>query len=402
MGWATLRSNLVLFFGSFLSQNHGSPAGHGGCEAGNEHRNGMRILVVALAGIGDCLIATPLIHELRVNHPEAVIDAFVFWPGSKDLLEGNPHLNTVHQKNLLKVGRIQTVKYLWELRKHRYDIVINAHPQGPIHYRIAARIIGAPIRLSHWYECCSPLDHCLVNRVLPQDYSVHSIENNLRMLPLLGKKAQLSAHDFEIFLKPEEQRWAEVFVATSQLAGRRRLGLHVGSGGTKNLALKRWPLANYIELLRQLIKTQPGLVVVLFGGPQEAADHAEIARVLSGGLILAPPTPSLRHAAALMKHCDAFLSVDTALMHVAAAMKVPNQIVIEAPTLNPTNLPWRTRYRVIRNPGINGRNLEYYRYDGGPIRGSREELLRLMASIKVADVLPVVVEALADKHLVNG
>ena len=372
----------------------GRPRGRGG---GNEKRNGMRILVVALAGIGDCLIATPLIHELRVNHPEAVLDAFVFWPGSKDLLDGNPHLNTVHQKNLLKAGRVQSLKYLFGLRKQRYDIVVNAHPQGPIHYRIIARIIGAPLRLSHWYECCTPLDRCLVNRMLPQDYSVHSIENNLRLLPLLGKKAQLPEHDFEIFLRPEEQRWAEEFVTTHRLTGYRRLGVHVGSGGTKNLALKRWPLANYLELLRQLVQAQPDLAILLFGGPQEAADHAEIARTLPHGLILAPPTPNLRHAAALMKHCDAFLSVDTALMHVAAAMKVPNQIVIEAPTLNPTNMPWRTDYRVIRNPGINGRNLDYYRYDGGPIRGSREELLGLMASVKVENVLPVVLEALAKK-----
>jgi ADP-heptose:LPS heptosyltransferase len=45
----------------------------------------------------------------------------------------------------------------------------------------------------------------------------------------------------------------------------------------------------------------------------------------------------LRETAALMKRCSAFLSVDTALMHIAAAVKVPNQIVIEAPTLNVTN-----------------------------------------------------------------
>ena len=52
-----------------------------------------RILVISLAGIGDTLIATPFIHELRANFPDAAIDAFVLWAGSKDLLEGNPHLS---------------------------------------------------------------------------------------------------------------------------------------------------------------------------------------------------------------------------------------------------------------------------------------------------------------------
>jgi ADP-heptose:LPS heptosyltransferase len=51
----------------------------------------MNILVISLAGIGDTLFATPLIHELRANFPAANIDALVLWTGSKHLLEGNPH-----------------------------------------------------------------------------------------------------------------------------------------------------------------------------------------------------------------------------------------------------------------------------------------------------------------------
>lgn len=355
----------------------------------------MKILVVALAGIGDALIATPLLHELRANFPEAVLEALVFWPGSKDLLEGNPHLDAVHQRNLVKEGYGGALRYLCGLRRQRYDIVVNAHPQGPIHYRVAARLIGAPVRISHWYESCGALDRLLVNRVLPQDYSIHSVENNLRLLPLLGKQPQLASHPYEIYLTAAEEQWAADLVAGAGLAGRRRLGVHVGSGGTKNLALKRWPLTHHLELLRRLTRTYPDLAILLFGGPQEEADHAEIRQALNHPLLLVPKTRNLRYAAALMRHCDAFLSVDTALMHVAAAMRVPNQIVIEAPTLNPTNLPWQTRYRVIPNPVVNGRNLDYYRYDGGPIRGTREELLRLMASIRVEDVLPAVEEALA-------
>ena len=96
-----------------------------------------------------------------------------------------------------------------------------------------------------------------------------------------------------------------------------------------------------------------------------------------------------------MKHCHAFASVDTALMHLAAAMKVPNQIVIEAPTLNPTNLPWRNPFRLIRNPVVNGRNLDYYRYDGRPIKGSPAQLVRCMASVKVEDVYQTLAAALA-------
>ncbi|HTL16254.1 MAG TPA: putative lipopolysaccharide heptosyltransferase III, partial [Patescibacteria group bacterium] len=60
----------------------------------------MKILVISLAGIGDTILATPLIQELRANFPQAHIDALVRWPGSRDVLQGNPHLNAVFQQNL--------------------------------------------------------------------------------------------------------------------------------------------------------------------------------------------------------------------------------------------------------------------------------------------------------------
>jgi len=345
-----------------------------------------------MAGIGDALIATPLIHEMRANFPGATVDALVLWAGSKDLLENNPHLNRVYQKNLIKAGKLEGLKFLWSLRRNRYDVSINTHPQPRIHYRIAARIVGAPIRISHEYECFGWLDRKLVNKVLPQDYSRHSIENNFDVLPLLGAKVKLPSHEMEIFLTPDEEEWADEFLAKNKLAGQKILGVHVGSGGTKNLPLKRWPLKNHAGLIRRLNKERPDIRILLFGGPDEMKDHQVVLAQSNRDLTLEAKTQNLRQAAALTKRCSAFLSVDTALMHVAAALKTPNQIVIEAPTLNVTNWPYGNQFTLVRNPLVNGRNLEYYRYDGGDIKGTREELIAAMESVKVADVFAAVVK----------
>jgi heptosyltransferase-2 len=354
-----------------------------------------KILVLAAAGIGDCLIATPLIHELRANFPEAEIHALVVYKGSKDLLEGNPHLNVIHQKNLLRDPKLQSLRFLWKLRRQRFDISINAHPQGRIHYRLVARLIGARQRVSHEYENAGWWDRWLVHRCVAQDYSLHSVENNHRLLPLIGAETRLSHHDLELFLSPAEHHWASEYLVRHQLGGVRKLGMHVGSGGTKNLKLKRWPFNHWLELIQRLTAAQPGLAILLFGGPEEQEEHSKILEATQGRRVRAPGTTNLRQAAALLKHCDAFLSVDTALMHLAAAMKVPQQLVIEAPTLNPTNLPWANPHRVIPNPAVGGRNLDYYRYDGGPIRGSNRELRRLMESVTVDAVEAAVLDALA-------
>lgn len=355
----------------------------------------MKILLIAMSGIGDTLIATPLIHELRANFPDAQIDVLVMWAGAKDLLEGNPYLNRVWQKNMIKEGALKTLPFLLQLRRERYDLSLNAHTQGRLDYRALAALIQARLRVGHAYENTSWLDRAwFMHKMIPEDYSVHCIQNNNRLLPLIGAKPLLASHELELFLTPAEQQWADEFLANNSLRGRTRLGIHVGSGGTKNLALKRWPLDHYIELLKRLTNSQPELALLLFGGPEEQTAHARIRAEVLSQKIFAPETNNMRQAAALMKHCHAFLSVDTALMLLAAAMKVPNQIVIEAPTLNATNVPYGNPFKVIRNPLVNGRNLEYYRYNGKPIQGTDEELMAAMASIRVEDVYLAAVEAL--------
>jgi ADP-heptose:LPS heptosyltransferase len=370
----------------------------------------MKILVIALAGIGDTLIATPLIHELRANFPDAQIDALVRWPGARDLLEGNPHLNTVHQKDFVKAGKFPTLKFLSILRKENYDVSINAHPQSRTEYRIISRIIGARQRISHFYECSGVLDRFLISDALAQDYSRHSIEQNFDVLPLLGAAPKLSSHDMEVYLSNAEIAWADSFIGEHGLTGRKILGVHVGSGSTKNLMLKRWPLENYIELFRKLKSERPDMTVLLFGGPDEEKDFQKILAEFTerrspirreGGakqaasetgapFIGRAATKNFRQAAALMQKCSGFLSVDTVLMHVAAAMKVPNQIVIEAMTLNATNVPYGNKYTLVRNPAVAGCHLEFYRYDGADIKGTREELLRIMKAVTVEEVFAVV------------
>ncbi len=355
----------------------------------------MKILLIAMSGIGDTLIATPLLHELRANFPAAQIDVLVMWAGARDLLEGNPHVNRVWQKNFIKDGARRSLPFLLEVRRQGYDISLNAHTQGRLAYRGLARFIGAQRRVSHAYDNTRAWERALIHLTVPEDYSVHSVENNNRLLPLIGARVLLPSHEMKLDLTPGEVAWAAEFAARHQLASRRCLGLHVGSGGTKNLALKRWPLAHYIALLQQLASTRSDLVVLLFGGPEEQQAHARIRAEVPSPNILIPESRNLRQAGALMKHCHAFLSVDTALMHLAAAMKVPNQIVIEAPTLNPTNYPHANPFTLVPNPVVKGRNLEYYRYDGGPIKGTEAELLAAMASVSVEAVARAVGESLS-------
>ncbi len=347
-----------------------------------------------MAGIGDTLIATPLLHELRANFPDATIDVLVRWSPAKDLLAGNPYLRRVHSCDFSEVGGRAFLKFLFNLRQEHYDVSINAHPQSKLEYRVVARIIGAPRRLSHAYDNSTFLDKLLITHSLPQDYAIHSADNNLKLLSLLGKAPKLAQHEFELFLTPEEIAAAEVIVQQNQLGARRIVGVHVGSGKTKNLRMKRWPVENYIALIRKLTSARPEATVLLFGGPEEKEENARIAAEAAHPNLVIPKTRSIREAAALMKHCEVFLSVDNAMMHFAAAMKVPKQVLIESMTFGPTLEPYGRPYRLVKNPAVHGRNLDYYRYDGKGIRGTEQELRQIMEAVKVDDVFAAITDVL--------
>lgn len=357
----------------------------------------MKILVISFAGIGDTLLATPLLGALREQFPAATIDVVVMWAGSKALLEGNPHLNTIHQQNFFQESTLANLRFLWRLRKLRYDVSINTYPQGKIHYRIIARLINAPKRLSHRYENHARLDDWLTNLTLEQDYGKHCIENNLNLLALLGVASPAKVLDSEIFFSAAEKQWAEDFLRKNQLGGKTLVGIHAGSGKTKNLILKRWPVDSYIQLLEKLLAAYPGLVVLLFGGPEEKEDNEKILGSFQRARVMAVPSRTMKEAAALLGECDLFLSVDNAFMHLAATMKVPRQIVIESPTFNKTIEPYQRPFRLVKNPMVAGRNLEYYRYDGRDIQGTTEHLLACMRSISPEAVLEEIKKALGSR-----
>ena len=67
----------------------------------------------------------------------------------------------------------------------------------------------------------------------------------------------------------------------------------------------------------------------------------------------------------------------------------------EAPTLNATNVPWHNPYTLVRNPVLNGRSLDYYRYDGKPLKGTDAELTAMMSSVTVEAVHDAITKARA-------
>ena len=84
-----------------------------------------KILIIQTAFIGDVILATPLIGNLKTKFPEAKID-FLVKNGNQSLLKNDPNLNEilVFDKKKKVASLLELLK---KIRGNKYDLVINLH-----------------------------------------------------------------------------------------------------------------------------------------------------------------------------------------------------------------------------------------------------------------------------------
>ena len=128
-------------------------------------------------------------------------------------------------------------------------------------------------------------------------------------------------------------------------------GLEVGAywafaPGAEYGPSKRWPPAHYAALARAL-HARHGLPIALLGSGKEAALCDEIAALAPGACRVLAGRTTLDGAMALIAGCRAMISNDSGLMHVAAALGVPQVALFgstspeHTPPLNPrANVLW--------------------------------------------------------------
>ena len=66
----------------------------------------MKILIIALSGIGDALMFTPALKLLRTSLPEAKTDVLTMFKGSEEILKNNPAASNLLRFDFLNTDQI--------------------------------------------------------------------------------------------------------------------------------------------------------------------------------------------------------------------------------------------------------------------------------------------------------
>ena len=306
----------------------------------------MKILVLALSGIGDALMFSPAIQLMKKSVPGLQIDVLVMFKGAEDICKNNPSINNLIRFDFLQEGALNSLRFIFSIRK-KYDATINVYPSNRREYNIISFLIGAKKRAAVKYKRKNLLSFGFLNNItVDEDDSVHNVQTNIKLCEKLFNKKFDDEPGLEFNLNPEDLDYAESFFKRKNISSENLvIGLHPGCATLKNHIKRRWEPEKFAELSEKLIKDY-NAKVLLFGGPDEQELKENIFRRVNSENAFIVRTESLTQSSAIMKRCNVFITNDSSQMHIASALKL-RTVAIIGPT-NPSYIhPWKTDHQIV-------------------------------------------------------
>jgi heptosyltransferase-2 len=303
----------------------------------------MKILVIALSGIGDALMFTPSLKKLCDDFPSAKIDILVMYKSLIDLFTINKSISNVLYWDFFNKPKLESLAFVLSLR-NKYDVSFNVYPSNRKEYNLISFLISAKKRAAVKYLRKDFINLGFLNncRIIEND-SLHNVEENIILCEKIsGKKSNPTS--IEINFRNENNLFANEFLKQKNIhPDKLIIGFHPGCSTLKNHDKRRWETSKFAELSKRLVEKK-NASILLFGGPEEDYLKEEILKIFSKNTYLVS-TNSLADSASLMKNCKVFVTNDSSLMHVAAALKL-NVVALLGPTNKNYIYPWHTNYKI--------------------------------------------------------
>jgi len=278
-----------------------------------EYRN---ILIRMPNWLGDMVMATPIIADVRKKWPQATITVMSS-TALAPLLFGNPHLNEIFSFSRINefAKRAEKRDVVARLRQGQYDLGIlltNSFSSAVLLWkgRINERVGFAKDFRSLFLTKSIPLPKMKGREHLVVTYK--------RLLEPLGIAASDTAP--ELFVMEEEREAIGQLLREYSIPRENRLI------GINPLAAfgeaKCWPAERFRTLAIKLASDKR-TTVLFFGDNQGVARIKEICAGLPENVVNFAGLTTLRELIALIEVCDLFVTNDSGPMHIAAALKTP-------------------------------------------------------------------------------
>jgi heptosyltransferase-2 len=330
----------------------------------------MKILIIALSGIGDALMFTPALKLLCAQLPDTQIDVLVMFKGAHDIFINNPNINSVYHFDFLREGSFNSLNYILSLRG-KYDASINVYPSNRKEYNIISFLIGAKNKIAVKYlrKDFSDLGFLNSTRITEND-SMHNVQTNIKLVKKLLNKNFDEEPPLELFMTVEDEIHAQKFLSENNISDDDLvIGFHPGCATLKNHIKRRWESEKFAELGKKLIANHHAKILV-FGGPDEDELKNSVKAKINSQDAFVVNTNGILQSAAIMKHCGVFVTNDSSQMHIAAALGL-KVVAIIGPT-NPHYIhPWKTEHKIVT---LNLECAPCFFYSPRPLICSRDDI----------------------------
>ena len=274
------------------------------------------ILVVEPWGIGDVILATPLLASLRDAFPDASI-TLLAKPYARELLAHSNLVDDIVSFDFpwtAFTGKYRPSRYelsaferlFQDLRRRDFDVSLDA--RRDIRSNVVAYLSGARRRIGYDFGGGS---HLLTDVVPSGDQNAHKIEDWLELLRPLGVD-QPSTRQPRLALTMHERALARARLGGFGVDPSRRLvGVHPGASH----AVRRWQHDRFAAVIDGVAAS--GVQFIVFeereGDSREIAPRVDVPRVRG----------TIREMMAFIGECDLLLCNDSGPMHIAEALDVP-------------------------------------------------------------------------------
>jgi len=277
-----------------------------------------KILVVRRGGLGDALMATPLLRGLREHFPSARVYFLTGQPAVAGL-QGCPWVDEIL---VVPTSKKDWPRMLRKLRGERIDTAFILHRFFAA--SLLAFLAGIPQRLGFAWK-----NHGFaLTGSIPFSAARSQAAQIGQLLTLLGKPAAEPTMEFRVS-DAAVGRARELLEGWGFDPAKPLVGVHPGGGETTihSDAAKRW-LPERFGQLADLVTQRGAAQVVILQGPGDERFVGEALRSMSTRPLGIASGLSIEEFAAVIGECDLVVANDTGPMHLAAAQKVPVVAII--------------------------------------------------------------------------
>ena len=311
-----------------------------------KNSNNKSVLFLALSGIGNLVMQLPTIEAVKKEHPNWHTVVWVAPRGTRELAYSQWYIDEVIEMPI-RTGIVQHAKNIFELRKRAFGIGIVLSPGQLLKSAAYIFLSGIPVRIGNSYPFRGNKHVKLfLTYAVNERNSLHDIEQNLALLsPIVNEIPKVTNYEINIASK-NIQEAKSLFSQNKSY-----IGIHTGSA--EGFEWKRWPLDRFSIVAHELFSKDATLRFAIFGSHSEQHSKQQLVNeinTLCKTTVAYNITASLMTTAASIQHCALFLSNDSGLMHIAAAVGVPT-IGLFGPTDEHQTGPRGPHSFVVRAPG---------------------------------------------------